>query len=214
MTMTANASLTPPPALLANDLLLCETPIWCSIDLQCIMRLFAQQIRHATGAETHQTLNDALERVGVPARPHAALDHQVEHSLGAALRQICEALYTQCEPRFILISLELATEAKTLSASRTTALTLVVYELARNAIKHAFKNGADGHISIKVRKCDACNFVITVDDDGVPFPDPDEQGAGFGLALVKRLVASAGGVLILPSPGLKIFKIRVPVAAA
>lgn len=151
-----------------------------------------------------------MERVSVLARSRAALDHQVQHSLGAAFRQICEALRAQCEPRSIFLSLELLAQGQALSTSQITVLALVLNELVTNAIKHAFQDRAEGHVFIEVRERDARNLVITVDDDGNPFLDPGDSGAGLGLGLVKRLVASAGGLLVLPPPGLKLFEIRIP----
>jgi two-component sensor histidine kinase len=135
----------------ADDLLLRETNHRCSNDLQLVVSLLALQSRRAISAETREALTDAMERVSILARSRAALNHQAQHSLGAALRQVCEALHAQCEPRSILVSLELATEGKTLSALQITTLALVVNELTTNAIKHAFEAGVSGHISIKAR---------------------------------------------------------------
>jgi two-component sensor histidine kinase len=140
------------------------------------------------------------------------MNHNAPPSLGAALRQICEGLHAQCEPRSILVSLELATEGETLSAAQITTLALVVNELATNAIKHAFEADRAGHITIKARERDERTVVVIVDDDGLPFPKPDGARTGLGLGLVKRLVASTGGLFISPPPGEKVFEIRVPVA--
>lgn len=196
----------------ADDLLLRETNHRCSNDLQLVVSLLALQSRRAASAETREALSDVMERVSILARSRAALNHQAQHSLGAALRQVCEALHAQCEPRSILVSLELATEGKALSASQITTLALVVNELTTNAIKHAFEAGVSGRISIKARERDERNIVVIVDDDGLPFPELSGKGSGLGLGLVKRLVASIGGLLILPPPGSKAFEIRMPVA--
>jgi len=199
-----------PFALAADDLLLRETNHRCSNDLQLVVSLLALQSRRAICAEARAALTDAMERVGVLARCRIALQRHAELSLGAALRQTCEALHAQCEPRAILVSLEVADEGQALSATQVTTLTLVVNELATNAIKHAFRSGVPGHIAIRVTLSDARDLVLTIDDDGLPFPELERGDKGLGLGLVRRLVGAAGGQLVWPAPGTKRFEIRVP----
>ena len=199
-----------------DDLLLRETNHRCSNDLQLVVSLLALQSRRASSEEARIALTDAMERVSVLARSRVALNQSSAPSLGAALRQICEGLHAQCEPRSILVSLELGTEGETLSPTQITTLALVVNELSTNAIKHAFEAGKSGHITIKAHQRDERTIVVIVDDDGLPFPTPTGTGAagtGLGLGLVKRLVASTGGLFISPPPGEKVFEIRIPVMA-
>jgi len=212
MTVAKKTPLSPRPVPAADDLLLRETYHRCSNDLQLVVGLLALQSRRAESAETRQALTDAMERVSVLARSRTALHQQVHHGLGAALREVTEALHSQAEPRSILVSLEVTEDCFTLSPPQVTTLALVVNELATNAIKHAFEAGVAGRISIIVRERDARTVVVLVDDDGLPFPEPG-TAKGLGLGLVRRLVASVGGILIAPRPGSKTFEIRMPIAA-
>ncbi len=196
-----------------NDLLLRETNHRCSNDLQMVVSLLALQSSRAKSDETRQALTDAADRVSVLARSRAALQREKHLTLGAALRQVCEALHAQAEPRSILISCEIAHESHSLSPTQVMTLALTVNELATNAIKHAFAQGKSGSIRISVREGDGRNLTVIVDDDGLPFPDAAEgKSDGLGLGLVKRLVASIGGMLISPSNGSKVFEIRLPIA--
>ena len=196
-----------------DDLLLREINHRCSNDLQMVVSLLALQSSRATSDETRQALTDAMERVSVLARSRAALQHQKHLTLATALRQVCEALQAQAEPRSILISCEIAQENYSLSPAQVMTLALTVNELATNAIKHAFAQGKSGRIRISAREDDR-NLTVIVDDDGLPFPKPTEgKGNGLGLGLVKRLIASIGGMLISPSNGSKIFEMRLPIAA-
>ena len=195
-----------------DDLLLRETNHRCSNDLQMVVSLLALQSGRAKSDETRQALTDAMERVSVLARSRAALQHQKHLTLEAALRQVCEALHAQAEPRSILISCEIAHENHSLSPAQVMTLALTVNELATNAIKHAFAQGKSGSIRISAREDDR-NLTVIVDDDGLPFPEASEgKNGGLGLGLVKRLVASIGGMLIPPPNGSKVFEIRLPVA--
>ncbi|WP_242141231.1 MULTISPECIES: sensor histidine kinase [unclassified Sphingomonas] len=195
-----------------GDLLLRETNHRCANDLQLVVSLLALQSRRAQSAETRQALADTMDRVAVLARARAALIHQHHHTLEASLRQICEALHAQAEPRQILVSLQVESRSDGVSDVQITTLALIVNELATNAIKHAFEEEKGGHIRIIVRHRDDQNLVVIVDDDGLPFPELGaRRDGGLGLGLVQRLMQSIGGLIILPSNGSKCFEIRVPV---
>ena len=195
-----------------DDLLLRETNHRCANDLQLVVSLLALQSRRATNPETQQSLHDAMERVSILARSRAALRHQTELSLEAALRQVCEALHSQAEPRSILISLTVGQYHQGLSSPQIMTVALAVNELSTNAIKHAFAEGVAGRIQITLRNHDDRHIVVLIDDDGLPFPETiNPQSGGLGLGLVKRLVAAIGGLVIVPTHGSKIFELRIPV---
>ena len=194
----------------ADDLLLRETNHRCSNDLQMVVSLLALQARRATNFEAEQALTDAMERVAILSRARAALHRDRHPSLSSALRQVCEALHAQAEPRSILVSLRVEDEVQGLSASQVMTLALAVNELATNAIKHAFAQDAAGHVRIITSNGVGRDATVIVDDDGLPFPELREPSGGFGLGLVRRLIESIGGIVIMPPPGTKRFELRVP----
>jgi len=195
-----------------NDLLLRETNHRCSNDLQLVVSLLALQSRRAANPEVRQALTDATERVAILARARRTMQRERPPSLETALRQICEALHSQAEPRSILVSLEALHEAHGLSPTQITTLALVVNELTTNAIKHAFEEGKEGHVHVSISRHGGREVTVKVDDDGLPFPD-ESNGKGLGMDLVKRLMASIGGLFIPPPPGTKVFELRVPLAS-
>ena len=196
-----------------DDLLLRETNHRCSNDLQLIVSLLGLQSRRAANPEVRQALSDAMDRVAVLARSRSALHRERPPSLTAALRDVCAALHSQAEPRSILISLHSGEEAHGLSPTQITTVALVVNELATNAIKHAFEEGIAGHVRVSIGSNGEHEAIVIVDDDGLPFPETIGTGDGLGLGLVKRLIASIGGLLIPPPSGSKVFELRVPVRA-
>ena len=131
-----------------DDLLLRETNHRCSNDLQLIVSLLGLQSRRAAIPEVRQALS---RRDGARVDPRTRAERDVPGAPAnvsqAALRQVCEALHAQAEPRSILISLEAKHEVQGLSPTQITTLALVVNELATNAIKHAFEEGKSGRIS-------------------------------------------------------------------
>jgi two-component sensor histidine kinase len=194
------------------DLLLRETNHRCSNDLQLVVGLLSLQSRNSKSDEVRAAMGDAMQRVAVLARARSALSDDA-HSLESALREVCKALHSQAEPRSVEMSLDIAPCAQSLSPSQILIITLVVNELATNAIKHAFESAVSGKISIALREHGPRHIAVIVDDDGIPFPQPsDEPGRrkGLGLDLVIRLVASTGGILLMPSGGSKAFEMRIP----
>jgi two-component sensor histidine kinase len=191
--------------------LLRETHHRCSNDLQLIVGLLELQSRRANSPEVRAALADATGRVAVLARARAEMNRERQPNLQSALRQVCEALHSQAEPRSILITMEVAYGPQGLTSEKISTLALAVIELATNAIKHAFEEGKDGHVSILVHRSGEREAVIIVDDDGLPFPEPsDAEDAGMGLGLIKRLIASIDCLFIQPVNGSKRFEIRIP----
>ena len=196
----------------SDDLLLRETYHRSSNDMQLVVSLLSLQSRRATNAEARDALADAMARVSILAHARADLNERRPTSLRRALEQVCEALVSQTEPRSILISLHTEYDVQGLGPHHVAALALVVNELATNAIKHAFHDGLAGQIRISIRRHGDRHAAILVEDDGMPFPAADNaKKAGMGLSLVRRLVASADGVLIQHAPASKRFEIRIAV---
>ena len=213
--MTNGSGSGPRPAASHEELLLRETHHRCNNDLQLIVGLLSMQSRTATNPAVREALSDATSRISVLARARSEMTQQRQATLERALRQVCEALHSQAEPRSILVSMTVKDDVPTFTSEQISTLALVVNELATNAIKHAFEEGKSGKVSIAVQQYCEHGALIIVDDDGLPFPEPsNSKDGGMGLGLVKRLVASVDGVLISPPKGSKCFEIRVPVHAA
>ena len=193
-----------------GDLLLRETNHRCGNDLQLVVSLLALQSRRVESEEARAALTDAAERVAVLARARAAVTQQRTPDLETALRQVCEALQPHAEARSILISFSADQCPSGLSAEPITTLALVVNELMTNAIKHAFEEGASGRITVMLGRSAAGDVAVTIDDDGLPVPDPSAPNGG-GLGLAKRLMASINGLLIAPTGPAKVFELMVPV---
>ena len=192
-----------------NDLLLRETNHRCSNDLQLVVSLLSLQSQRASSQEAREALGDAMERVAVLARARTPTHAEQKPSIAGALRQVCEALHAQAEPRSILVSLEVTDDVDGLAPNEVTTLALVANELATNAIKHGYKDGKAGHIRVTLGRTTAGDISVIVDDDGLPLPESVPGHTGLGLGLAKRLTASIGGLLIPPAAGSKAFELRV-----
>ena len=199
------------------ELVLQETRHRCANDLQMVVGLLSLQARRCENEEARQALAEAADRVAVLARARSALVMGQRVTLKGALQGLCEALRSQAEVRSINVSAEVPCDVDSLSTEEITTLALVVNELATNAIKHAFEEDVGGKVCIEARPPRDRELTIVVDDDGLPFPELTERGSGgsggLGLGMVRQMMESMGGTVILPPSGSKRFEVRMPIAA-
>ncbi|MDH6266700.1 two-component sensor histidine kinase [Rhizobium sp. SG_E_25_P2] len=79
-----------------------------------------------------------------------------------------------------------------LKADRATPLALIVTELLTNSVKHAFTDGNDGKIDIRLEKA-AGDIRLSVQDNGVGLPETTERSSG--LTMVRAFAQQIGGNL-------------------
>lgn len=187
-------------------------------DLQLVVDLLDLQSRRAEDEFGYNALRDAMERVETLARVRLAAEKERHPTLHSSLQNVCKALEAHAQPRSVSISLEVAPDVK-LTARKVSVLTLVVNELATNAIKHAFESSG-GRVTIKAWQDNDMVHII-VDDDGLDLPPRArlkgarlglrlESMQGLGLGLADQLVTTLGGRLMAPPSSSKAFEIQVP----
>jgi two-component sensor histidine kinase len=195
-----------------ESLLLREFNHRCANDLQLAITLLNLESRRSQSSEARESLKNAMERIAVVARARASLNSLSLNNLEHALEKVCEALRSYSEPLGINISLSVDTCRQNLCHEKVVVTALVVNELATNAIKHAFEQAETGKINIKVQASEGKFTRVTVDDDGLPFPEVrSRDGSGMGIDLISRLAESVDATLVPPSGGSKIFLLKVPV---
>ena len=73
-------------------------------------------------------------------------------------------------------------------------LGLLINELITNSIKHAFVKIPDGEISIEIGQEKDGYFSLIYSDNG-EWQEPNKSNSGFGLGLIKTLIAQLEGSL-------------------
>lgn len=131
----------------------------------------------------------SVRRLAVELRP-AALD---DFGLAPALERLVDAYRAQSG---LEIDLELRLPDGRLPSEVETTLYRIVQEALTNVAKHA----RAGRVSILLRDTEGA-VIVVIEDDGVGF-DPDDPGAGLGLAgMRERLYLVGGRLRIEAAPG-------------
>jgi two-component sensor histidine kinase len=135
--------------------------------------------------------------------------HMYDHLLGAGLDgsiDFADYLHTLCtrlsdlqgKPHD-LIKLVCTAEPMKLDLATVTSIGLVVAELVTNSYGHAFPDGRSGTITVALAGVDGAGLAtLTIEDDGVGFDDGLEDKR-HGMGLVKRILATVNGTIVLAS---------------
>jgi two-component sensor histidine kinase len=107
---------------------------------------------------------------------------------GEHLRKLGLAM-SRCKLERMNIRLELAAETLPLESERCWRLALAIYELATNAVRHAYFDGRDGEIKIRLMRAGSwVNCRVTDNGSGL-----GRIKLGRGLRIVGELAGSLGG---------------------
>jgi two-component sensor histidine kinase len=156
------------------------------------------QLRRSRDEPARQALSEALGRVTSLSDAHRNLSVSAAASrpvdMDVYLSDLCASL---AQALFLgeVVRLECDVEHAELQRDRAVALGLIVNELVTNAAKHAFADGAGGHIRVAFAR-QAGGYRLTVEDDGKGLPaDYGVRRQGLGRGLVEAFTRQAGGSL-------------------
>jgi two-component sensor histidine kinase len=137
-------------------------------------------------------------------------------ALDAYLREIARTMSESLLGSTSGIKIEVEAEALDIDPVRAVPFGLLVNELATNAIKHAFPDGA-GHILLSVERV-GDQIELTVADDGVgiedryPARNPEKHGSGYVAIFVRQI---GGTIAVSKAEGRgTVVRIRLPLLDA
>jgi two-component sensor histidine kinase len=177
------------------------------------LMITAGMLRHQLDDIADPAAREAMERASgrvlAMGRVHQIGAHAATGDLAEVIKGVCTDLVGP-DPRFVL---KLEAEAVVAPAHKAAIVALIVNELVTNAVKHAFRDGNAGTVSVSLRQTNG-NATLSVTDDGAPLAVNGQSSSdGIGLGLVARLADQLAGSLSVETEP-KRFTVVFPVHVA
>lgn len=188
-------------------------------NLQTVAALLSLQIRNADNAPWAVEIREAVSRIQAIAGVHDLLSDPRRFT-GATLDQIArlvaEDAHSTLIPPTLKVTFDIHPSELRIPSRQATIMSLLINELAANAISHGFQDRETGYIRIRAWE-DGGYANIEIFNDGVKVPDDFDpsQSQGLGMRITHRLVTSdLHGTFTITSDENGTFAvIRFPIAA-
>jgi two-component sensor histidine kinase len=134
------------------------------------------------------------DRLMAMSRSHRRLydPQRVNEPIGQYLAELCAE---QISASGLPVTHSIECDAVVLDLGQLVPVALIVSELVTNCLKHAFKDRADGHISIRLRRCGSGQEVeLAISDDGRGIA-VSHTGKGIGQKILGGLAAQLNSTL-------------------
>jgi two-component sensor histidine kinase len=161
------------------------------------LQMIASMVRitsHKSRPDVRPQLEDLTRRI-------AAIGHLYDYvpladdpgrlDMAKYVKQVCTSTSSAFDRAGIKLRLDIEPMASTIDTALPVGL--VASELVTNAYKHAFPNGAQGELLVRLKRHEGTG-VLTVRDQGIGFDGADRDGS-MGLKLVRALAAQVDGRL-------------------
>jgi PAS domain S-box-containing protein len=169
-------------------------------NLQVISSLLSLQSRNVSDEETLTVLKESQDRIRSMALIHEKLyrsENLARIDFSSYLESLTNHLMRSYRSAVGTARLDMDVTDVSLSLETAVPCGLIVNELVSNALKHAFKNGSQGTITINLSKNNGKYVSLVIADDGVGLPESFDisQSDTLGLRLVNMLVGQVRGQL-------------------
>jgi two-component sensor histidine kinase len=169
--------------------------------LATVSSMLGLQVARSKSAEVRSALEAAQNRVQAIASGHRRLrlgDDLETTNAAEFLASVVEDMHaTQAAGRKVGFTTEIAPFV--INARDATTIGIILGELVINALKHAFAEGASGHIWTRFsRNGEGATLVVEDDGRGMP-PGGVEVETGLGATIIQQLAGQFGGEPIYES---------------
>jgi two-component sensor histidine kinase len=182
-------------------------------DFAIVGSLLDLQRRRTDNGETREALAQAMGRIRSIARVHRqiyALPEAKQVDQRLYLEDLCQGLREATLPP-AGVQLSCKCDQAYMPRDRAIAIGLAINELITNAVKHAFPDGREGTIDVRLLLVPD-GWLLSVADDGAGMPET--RRAGLGSGLIEQFVRLAGGTLTITNAGGTTAAILLPKSAA
>lgn len=184
-----------------------------------LVRLRACAADTAAPLDAGAVLRAAASQIDAVGRLHRLLSRrpgQDTIDLGGFLREICDALSETVAAATDMTLTQSYAGDLHLPRDQVLPIALVVCEAVANAAKYAHPAGLPGRVHVACIDAGAAGLSISVEDDGVGFPedfDPGRDG-GLGLRVIRALTRQLGGRSTFTTGALgALYRLDLPAAA-
>jgi len=191
-----------------RDTLLREVHHRVKNNMQIVSSLLSLQKASLKDEEAAAALTESSSRIQALALTHEILYRGEQFSrldLGDYLRELCSYLFSAYDAP--AVSFSLGGARITLDPDRAIPLGLIVTEIVSNSLKHAFRGGRTGTVTIELTE-EGEDIHIRVADDGPGFA-PAAENRTLGLLLVDTLVDQLQGTLLRSTEAGTAYDIRL-----
>lgn len=163
-------------------------------NLQTVAALLSLQIRNAADAPWAVEVREAVSRIQAIAAVHDLLSDPSRFT-GATLdkiaRLVAEDAHSTLIPPGLKVTFDIHPSEVRIPSKQATVMSLLINELAANAISHGFQDRTTGYIRIKAWEEEG-DAIIEIFNDGARVPKgfKPEQSQGLGMRITHRLVTS------------------------
>lgn len=163
--------------------------------LQVIASLISLQRRKATDPKVRQHLDvivSRMEALRVMYNMLYLVDHHGEVDFGAYLKELCGSLLEFQLAERQSVRLDISCELLQVNLDRSIPLGLFTSEFVVNSLKHAFPDGRDGTLTVRLEAVSQQRARLLLADDGAGIPAAiPVDGRGSGLRLMEQLARQA-----------------------
>jgi two-component sensor histidine kinase len=186
-----------------RDVLLQEIHHRVKNNLQVISSLINMQARQVKDSESRGALVECVARVQAIASIHEKLYQSADYSripFSDYARDLVNGIFKTAGVSNGMVSLDLRIDPSLLlTVDKAIPCGLILNELISNALKHAFRDGRRGSISVDFRTLAGRGVLLRVADDGIGIPADFsiEKSGSLGMQLVATLVTQLKGQIAI-----------------
>jgi two-component sensor histidine kinase/putative methionine-R-sulfoxide reductase with GAF domain len=187
-------------------------------NLQTVAALLSLQLRTAADAPWSTAIREAISRIQSIAAVHDLLSDEQRlggTTLDVIARLVAEDAHSTLIPDGLKVEFRIEPSTLRIPTRQATIISLLINELAANAISHGFEHRTTGQIRISGWEAEGwANIEVVNNGEGVPAGFDPTQSSGLGMRITQRLVTSdlRGDFTIASGNDMTRALIRFPIA--
>jgi PAS domain S-box-containing protein len=202
-------------SLLEKETMLKEIHHRVKNNLQVISSLLNMQATHVQDEKAREALRESMSRMRTMASIHTQLYQSPDLAridYGLFIRDLIGNIRQSYGRAASPVEIKVDAEEIRLGIDASIPCGLILNELVANALKHAFPEGKEGEINIRMRSADN-RVALTVCDNGIGFPESIDltNVKSLGLELVNILVRQMNGKIDMQAGGGTTWTVTFPV---